>query len=146
MKHRLQDRLQKTTATPATDLAPADRERLMLLGADLDCAWHSAGVTRETRKRIVRTLIDEIVVRVEDATLDLVIRWHGGDHSSLKVKKNRSGQHRWSAPGETVDLMRVLARQDAGQSDRVGAQPCRQDDGTGQRLDAIARVQPAQPS
>jgi excisionase family DNA binding protein len=68
-------------------------------------------VAPETRKRIVRTLIDEIVVRVEDNALDLVIRWHGGDHSALKVKKNRSGQHRWSASGETVDLVRVLARQ-----------------------------------
>lgn len=107
----LETELTGLTAAPAADLAPADRKRLMLLGADLDCAWHSASVTWETRKRIVRTLIDEIVVRVEAATLDLVIRWHGGDHSSLKVKKNRSGQHRWSAPGETVDLVRVLARQ-----------------------------------
>jgi excisionase family DNA binding protein len=83
----------------------------MTLGADLERAWSSAGVAPETRKRIVRTLIDEIVVRVEDNALDLVIRWHGGDHSALKVKKNRSGQHRWSASGETVDLVRVLARQ-----------------------------------
>ena len=59
----------------------------------------------------MRTLIDEIVVRVEDNALDLVIRWHGGDHSALKVKKNRSGQHRWSAAAEVVDLVRVLARQ-----------------------------------
>ena len=83
----------------------------MTLGADLDRAWHSAGVTWETRKRIARTLIDEIVVRVEENALDLVIRWHGGDHSALKVKKNRTGQHRWSVAGETVDLARVLARQ-----------------------------------
>jgi excisionase family DNA binding protein len=83
----------------------------MTLGADLQRAWTSPGVTPETRKRIVRTLIDEIVVRVEDNALDLVIRWHGGDHSALKVKKNRTGQHRWSAAGETVDLVRVLARQ-----------------------------------
>jgi hypothetical protein len=40
-----------------------------------------------------------------------VTRWHGGDHSALKVRKNRTGQHRWSAAGETVDLVRVLARQ-----------------------------------
>jgi len=98
-------------ASPAVDLTPADRERLITLGADLDRAWYSTGVTPETRKRILRTLIDEIIVRVEDNALDLVIRWHGGDHSPLKVKKNRSGQHRWSAAGETVDLVRVLARQ-----------------------------------
>ncbi len=107
----LQTELEALTTIPATDLTPADRERLMTLGADLQQAWSSAGVTPETRKRIVRTLIDEIIVRVEETALDLVIRWHGGDHSGLKVKKNRAGQHRWSAAGETVDLVRVLARQ-----------------------------------
>ena len=107
----LETELEGLATSPATDLMPAERERLMKLGADLQRAWASVGVTPETRKRIVRTLIDEIVVRVEDNVLDLVIRWHGGDHSALKVKKNRTGQHRWSAAGETVDLVRVLARQ-----------------------------------
>ena len=107
----LETELEGLTASPATQLTPADRERLMMLGADLQLAWTRPGVTPETRKRIVRTLVDEIVVRVEDNALDLVIRWHGGDHSTLKVSKNRSGQHRWSVAGETVDLVRVLARQ-----------------------------------
>jgi excisionase family DNA binding protein len=107
----LETELEGLATSPATDPTPADCERLMTLGADLQRAWTSPGVTPETRKRIVRTLIDEIVVRVEDNALDLVIRWHGGDHSALKVKKNRTGQHRWSTAGETVDLLRVLARQ-----------------------------------
>ena len=107
----LETDLKGLATSAATDLAPAERERLMTLGADLQRAWASAGVTQETRKRIVRTLIDETVVRVGDHALDLVIRWHGGDHSVLEVKKNRTGQHRWSAAGETVDLVRVLARQ-----------------------------------
>ena len=108
---KLETEVESLTASPATELTPADRERLITLGADLQLAWSRPGVTPETRKRIVRTLIDEIVVRVEDNALDLVIRWHGGDHSALKVRKNRSGQHRWSVAGETVDLVRVLARQ-----------------------------------
>ena len=107
----LEAELEELTTSLATEPTPADRERLMMLGADLQKAWTSAGVTPEARKRIVRTLIDEIVVRVEDNALDLVIRWHGGDHSALKVKKNRTGQHRWSVEGETIDLVRVLARQ-----------------------------------
>ena len=107
----LETALEGLTSSPATELTPADRERLMTLGADLQLAWTRPGVTPEARKRIVRTLIDEIVVRVEDNALNLVIRWHGGDHSALKVRKNRTGQHRWSAAGETVDLVRVLARQ-----------------------------------
>ena len=107
----LETDLEKLTASSATEMTPADRARLMTLGADLQRAWTSAGATPEAKKRIVRTLIDEIIVRVEDNSLGLVIRWHGGDHSALKVKKNRSGQHRWSVEGETIDLVRVLARQ-----------------------------------
>jgi excisionase family DNA binding protein len=107
----LETKLEGLAAPAASDLSPAERERLMKLGADLQRAWASPSVTPETRKKIVRTLIDEIMVRVEDNALALVIRWHGGDHSALNVKKNRIGQHRWSAAGETVDLVRVLARQ-----------------------------------
>ncbi len=107
----LEIELEGLTASPASELTPADRERLMTLGADLQLAWTRPGVTPEIRKRILRTLIDEIIVRVDDNALDLVIRWQGGDHSALKVRKNRAGQHRWSAAGETIDLVRVLARQ-----------------------------------
>ena len=35
----------------------------------------------------------------------------GGDHTELKVKKNRAGQHRWGTTGDVVDLVRALARQ-----------------------------------
>jgi excisionase family DNA binding protein len=107
----LETELEALTTSSAPEPAPADHERLMALGADLQRAWVSPGVTPEARKRIVRALIDEIVVRVEDNALALVIRWHGGDHSGLKVKKNRTGQHRWSAEAETIDLVHVLARQ-----------------------------------
>ncbi len=103
--------LDRFTVAPSNALSLLDRERLMFLGADLDRAWNTPGVTNETKKRLIRTLIDEIVVRVEDNELALIIRWHGGDHSPLKVRKNRSGQHRWSADAEVVDLVRVLARQ-----------------------------------
>lgn len=89
----------------------AERERLLALGADVDGAWHSPGATPATRKRIIRTLIEEIVVRVADDALDLVIRWAGGDHTPLRVRKNRVGQHRWSTQADVVDLVTVLARQ-----------------------------------
>ena len=53
----LETELEGLTASPATELTPADRERLITLGADLQLAWTRPGVTPETRKRIVRTLI-----------------------------------------------------------------------------------------
>ena len=46
-----------------------------------------------------------------DDALDLVIRWAGGDHTPLRVRKNRVGQHRWSTDADVVELVAVLARQ-----------------------------------
>lgn len=94
-----------------TALTEAERARLLALGADVERAWHSPGATPATRKRIIRTLIEEIVVRIEDDRLDLVIRWVGGDHTPLRVRKNRAGQHRWSTDADVVELVTVLARQ-----------------------------------
>jgi DNA invertase Pin-like site-specific DNA recombinase len=107
----LEAELEALGSLPTTVLTSTDRERLLDLGADLQRAWGQPGVTPDVRKRILRLLIDEIIVRVEDNALDLVIRWQGGDHSGLKVQKNRAGQHRWSTDADVVDLVRVLARQ-----------------------------------
>jgi excisionase family DNA binding protein len=98
-------------ARSQTALTEAERQRLLALGADVERAWHSPGATPATRKRIIRTLIEEIVVRIENDVLALVIRWVGGDHTSLQVRKNRAGQHRWSTEADVVDLVTVLARQ-----------------------------------
>jgi excisionase family DNA binding protein len=88
----------------------AERGRLMALGADLEAAWRHPRATAETRKRILRTAIAEIVARVADRTIDLVIHWQGGDHTRLIVPKNRPGQHRWSSSAAVDDLIRGLAR------------------------------------
>jgi excisionase family DNA binding protein len=107
----LEDERDALAAMPDASLSEQDRQRLLALGCDLERAWNSPGATPATRKRIIRTLINEIVVCVSDQTLDLVVHWHGGDHTALKVKKNRTGQHRWSAAADVVDLVRSLARQ-----------------------------------
>ena len=55
-------------------------------------------------------LIEEIVVRVENDGLDLVIRWAGDDHIALRVRKNRTGQHRWGVDAGVVEFVRAMAR------------------------------------
>jgi excisionase family DNA binding protein len=107
----LEDDRDALAVSPKTMLTEAERQRLLDLGADVEAAWNSSGATPATRKRIIRTLIEEIVVRVEDDALDLVIRWAGGDHTSLRVRKNRAGQHRWGTDADVVELVTALARQ-----------------------------------
>ena len=60
-------------------LSDEERERLMQLaerarerGADLELAWSHPAATTATRKRIVRAVLHERVVRIEDGHLALV--------------------------------------------------------------------------
>jgi len=103
------DNLSQTEQTPA--LSADDRAKLMTLGKDLAKAWNSPGVSVETRKKIIRLLIKEIIIDVVGETLALVIHWQGGDHTEMKVKKNKVGQTRWTTDAGVVDLVHVLARQ-----------------------------------
>src|SRR6516164_1527615 len=106
----LDQELEQLSAAPAATPTQSERTRLLALGADVEQAWASPAALPATRKRIIRTLIDVIVVRVEDSALAIVIRWNGGDHTSLRVAKNRAGQHRWTTDAEVVELVAALAR------------------------------------
>ena len=98
-------------AGPATALGVEDRERLLALGRDLSRAWDGAGASIETRKKIVRLVITEIIVDVVGDKLELVIHWHGGDHTRLSAKRGKAGQNQWVTSADVLDLVRVLARQ-----------------------------------
>ncbi|NHM27779.1 recombinase family protein [Desulfofundulus sp. TPOSR] len=90
---------------------PGEFAYLLALAEDFPRVWHDPGTDKALKKRIVRTLIEEILVDVdeEQALIDVVIHWAGGYHTTLKVKKNRTGQHQHSTSREVVELVRDLA-------------------------------------
>jgi DNA invertase Pin-like site-specific DNA recombinase len=91
-------------------LSEDERRALLRMGADLETAWHHPAATAASRKRILRAVLREIVVRVENGQIQLMLHWQGGDHTALAVKKSRTGQHRWTVEPETDELIRALAR------------------------------------
>jgi len=96
-------------AVPAT--AP-DRGALLALAEDLPSVWHDARTDVRLKKRIVRALIAELLVDVDEqaARIDVVIHWAGGQHSALSVRKLRTGQHRYRTSRDVVDLVRDLVQ------------------------------------
>jgi len=108
--HAIEEELAQHNAKPTSKLHPDDRERLLALGRDLPRAWYSAGASVETRKKILRLLIEEIVANMADK-VELVIHWQGDDHTRLDVMRNKVGQTRWTTDADVVDLVRCLARQ-----------------------------------
>ena len=91
-------------------LGAEERQRLLQMGADLEAAWHHPAATAVTRKRLIRAVMREVVARVEDDQIQLLLHWQGGDHTRLTVRKNRRGQTRWSVEPEMMDLIRTCAR------------------------------------
>lgn len=81
-------------SSPAPALSADARARLVTLGRDLAKAWSSPGASIETRKKIIRLLVKEIIVDVVGDSLALIIHWQGGDHTEITVRKNKVGQTR----------------------------------------------------
>lgn len=109
-------KLKELDAEHGSELTPEIRQSLLGLGADLERVWEHPSASNETRKRILRAVLKEIIVRVTDSQLQLMVHWQGGDHTELAVVKNRVGQHRWTTDTHVEQLIKDLARQmaDAG--------------------------------
>jgi len=108
--HRLEREIAELEAKKPAPLGEEERQHLMRLGADLELAWAHPAATAETRKRILRTALHEIIARIEGGFIKMVLHWQGGDHTPLQLKINGVGKHRWTVPEDTLSLIRELAR------------------------------------
>jgi excisionase family DNA binding protein len=81
------------------------------LANDLDAAWNAPGVTMRTRQRLLRALVADIIADVDEAEREVVltIHWRGGQHSQLRVRKPKSGEHGCRTPEEALAVMRSMA-------------------------------------
>jgi len=92
-------------AATMADEAPTDLDR------DLDRAWNDPTTDVRLKKRILRTVIEEIVADIDTSAhrLDLVIHWKGGMHSALQLPHRGRGQSRSHTPSSIIETIRALA-------------------------------------
>ena len=107
---RLEDQIRSLRSEQPSAVGDDESITLMALAGDLPALWNDAAASIETRKRILRAVLKEIIVTVETGRLHLVLHWQGGDHTRLEVLKNRSGQNRYKTDVATEQLVRELAR------------------------------------
>jgi excisionase family DNA binding protein len=81
------------------------------LADDLGAAWNAPGVTMRTRQQLLRSLVVDIIADVDEATREVVltIHWRGGQHSHLRVRKPKSGEHGCRTPDAALAVMRSMA-------------------------------------
>jgi hypothetical protein len=107
----IEDRIDRHVQSQSQVVVPT-RNEFENLAADLEAVWNSPHADVRLKKRLVRTLIHEIVVDVDaDAgEIILVIHWKGGVHTELRLPRRRRGQSRTHTSRDVVEAVRVLAR------------------------------------
>jgi excisionase family DNA binding protein len=120
--------LERDLAAEGSEAEPVsvdEAQRLRSLALDLPRLWNHAGASFDLKKRIVRAVVNEVVVYVGPKALRVLIHWQGGQHTELNLRKRKNGEHRWKTSDGTVALVRQLARvmpdkQIAAQLNRMG--------------------------
>ena len=107
---RIEEQIRNSQNEQPRALHEDERATLLALADDLPQVWNHPTASNETRKRILRAVLEEVIVTAQADRLRLMLHWQGGDHTRLEVAKNRTGQNRWKTDIETVQLVRELAR------------------------------------
>src|SRR6266446_3736734 len=101
----------KIAAHDAARPVPApDPASLAMLATDLKTIWAAPTTDARLKKRIVRTLIQEVVADIDPqvAEISLVVHWIGGVHSEIRLPRRRRGQ-RNSTSADIIAAVRQLA-------------------------------------
>lgn len=95
-----------------SQVAVPNREAFENLAADLEAVWTSPHTDIRLKKRLIRTLIHEIIVDInaQAGEVILVIHWKGGVHTELRLPRRRRGQSSTHTSRDIVDAARTLAR------------------------------------
>ena len=72
---------------PAAVISESERAQLLALAEDLPRAWSHPAASAETRKRLLRAVLEEIIVNVEQMQFRLKLHWKGGDHTALNCPR-----------------------------------------------------------
>ena len=106
----LEGRIERHIAhTPA--MPPATVDDFATLAGDLRTVWQDPASDVRLKKRIVRTLIREVIADTDPQVgeIILVVHWMGGVHTELRLPRRRRGQRNGTSR-EIVEAVRELVR------------------------------------
>jgi hypothetical protein len=92
---------------------PVDRAVLMGLSRDLSEAWNAPGAGMHTKQRLVRILVQEVIVDLDDVAKQarLTVHWTGGRHTELQVARVKTGRYPEDRSPSAVEVVRKMGGQ-----------------------------------
>lgn len=98
------------------ELTPLQKKRLMSLGTNLPQLWQASSTTDDLKKRILRSVLHEIIIDNVDSDdgadrfHTMKLHWQGGVHTQLKIRRNGIGRKRVQTEATAKDLIRELSK------------------------------------
>jgi len=88
-----------------------DREFFINIANDLSTVWNLPSTDMKLKQKILRLLICQITVRLDDQKSELIftIHWKGGRHSELKILKNKPGRHRYCNSIQSIKVIEQMS-------------------------------------
>jgi transposase len=92
-------------------LTEEERRKINTLGSDLRLVWSAPTTTDRDRKELLRTLLEEVILKVErkENHADLTLRWRGGMITKLNVQLKTYQVQGPKTDEDTLSLLRRLA-------------------------------------
>lgn len=105
----LQQRIARLDAEIAAQPC-VDRAALLRLAEDLPRAWEAAGADARAKQRLVRLVVEEVVIDLDDAAHEAVatIHWAGGRHTEIRIARRRTGRYPEDRSPSAVEVLRKL--------------------------------------
>lgn len=106
MKHQLSE-----FCNEIQPLSENDQKLLCQLAEDLPRTWHHPNADVRIKKRILGTLIEEIVVDIDEQNNRLLatLHWAGGKHTQYHIRRRKKGERKNYLHPETEQIVRQLA-------------------------------------
>jgi DNA invertase Pin-like site-specific DNA recombinase len=106
----LEARMHEHTSVRAATKVPSP-EVFVELAHDLPAVWNAATTDNRLKKRIVRTLVHEVVADIDEGANEIVvlIHWKGGAHTEHRVPRRKRGYHGKNTNPNLVEAVRTLS-------------------------------------
>ena len=94
------------------ELTDEEQIRLLELGRDLPALWNNASASADMKKRILRTVLEEIMIGDDESRSrhQLVLHWKGGVHTELSVARMAPGKKYRDTSKTALELIEELSR------------------------------------
>ncbi|MFL6199538.1 MAG: recombinase family protein [Thermoanaerobaculia bacterium] len=130
-QRRLEEDYARFSRDRPRGLSACEREQIRALSRDLPALWHAPATTAADRQRIVRLLVEEVVVTIrgESERVDVTIHWAGGATSIHELVRPVQRYQQMSDYGRLLDRIDELRTaggtlaEVAEQLDREGFHP-----------------------